>query len=65
MFDYIRQIRITKAKELLSLDDMKVGDIPMIIGLTNLSNFYSTFKKDVDLTSAAYREYILSKKTSE
>lgn len=60
VIDYIRRVRINKAKELLSRDDIKVGDIPVMIGLTNSSNFYSTFKKDVGLTPSAYREYILS-----
>ena len=65
VIDYIRQVRITKAKELLSREDIRVGDIPMMIGLTNTSNFYATFKKDVGLTPSAYREYILSTTPSQ
>lgn len=65
VIDYIRQVRINKAKGLLSRDDIKVGDIPVLIGLTNTSNFYLIFKKDVGLTPSAYREYILNRSVPE
>lgn len=60
--DYIRQMRIDKAKALLSLPDNKVSDIPAAVGFTNLSHFSTVFKKDVGLTPSAYREYVLAKK---
>jgi YesN/AraC family two-component response regulator len=62
--DYIRQVRINTAKELLSIDEIKISDISSIIGFSNPSYFYSIFKKDVGLTPSAYKEYILSKTTS-
>jgi two-component system, response regulator YesN len=65
VIDYIRKVRIDKAKELLSLDHVKVSEIPGMIGFSNSGYFYSTFKKDVGLTPSAYKEYILSKNSSE
>lgn len=59
--DYIKQIRINKAKELLRNEEIKVSDIPELIGFTNSGHFYSTFKKDVGLTPSAYREYVLNR----
>lgn len=64
VIDYIRQVRINTAKELLCIDEVKISDISGIIGFSNPSYFYSIFKKDVGLTPSAYKEYILSKNTS-
>ncbi len=60
--DFIRQVRINRAKELLNLPDSKVSDIPFTVGFTNLSHFSTVFKKDVGLSPSAYRDYVLSKK---
>lgn len=60
--DFIRQVRINKAKELLNMPDSKVSDVPSAVGFTNLSHFSTVFRKDVGLTPSAYREYVLSKK---
>lgn len=65
VIDYIRQVRISTAKELLCIDEVKISDISGIIGFSNPSYFYSIFKKDVGLTPSAYKEYILSKNTSK
>lgn len=59
--DYIRKVRISKSKDLLLNDQVKINDIPALIGFTNLSHYYSVFKKDVGLTPAAYRQFIQSK----
>ncbi|MGE5613703.1 MAG: helix-turn-helix domain-containing protein [Bacillota bacterium] len=60
--DYIRQVRINKAKELLASSTCKVNEIPEMIGFISISHFFSAFKKDVGLTPTAYREYILNNK---
>ncbi len=60
VIDYMRQIRINKAKELLGQDKHKINEVPGMVGFTNISHFYSVFKKDVGLTPASYREYILN-----
>lgn len=62
--DYIKQVRINKAKEILSVEDNKINEVPNMIGLTNISHFYAVFKKEVGLTPAAYREYALNRESS-
>lgn len=57
--NYIRQVRINKAKEYLRQPDIKITEIPGIIGFTTINHFYFVFKKDVGLSPAAYREYVL------
>ena len=48
--DYIRQVRINKAKELLGMEENKINEIPNMVGFTNISHFYAVFKKEVGLT---------------
>lgn len=57
--DYVKKIRINKAKELLGKENCKINEVPALIGFTNISHFYSVFKKDVGLTPSSFREYIL------
>ena len=56
--DYIRRIRIDRAKEFLCNDEYKINEIPALVGFTSISHFYSVFKKEVGLTPAAYKEYM-------
>jgi two-component system response regulator YesN len=58
--EYIRKVRIGKAKELLQHDEYKVSDVAEMCGYINISHFYSAFKKDIGMTPSAYREYSLS-----
>lgn len=60
--EYIRKIRIGKAKELLQNHEYKVSDVAEICGYINSSHFYSAFKKDVGMTPSAYREFALAEK---
>lgn len=53
--DYIRQVRIMKAQELLLKSDMTIVDIASATGFTTPNYFYSIFKKETGLTPAAYR----------
>lgn len=53
--DYIRQIRIVKAQELLMNSDMTITTIAEATGFSNPNYFYSIFKKETGLTPAAYR----------
>jgi len=55
--EYIKQLRINKAKELLETTDYKTNEISDMSGFTNVSNFYLVFKKEVGLTPSSYREY--------
>jgi len=56
--EYIKQLRINKAKELLETTDYKTNNISDMCGFTNVSNFYLVFKKEVGLTPSLYREYV-------
>jgi two-component system response regulator YesN len=58
--EFIRKVRIGKAKELLQRDEYKVSDVAEMCGYINISHFYSAFKKDIGMTPSAYREYSLS-----
>lgn len=62
VIDYIRHVRMTKAKELLAREDIKISEIPNLIGFSNAGYFYNMFKKDVGLTPSAYKEYIQQNK---
>ncbi len=55
--DYIKQVRITKAKELLKDTDFSINEISNMIGFINTTYFYSAFKKEVGLTPATYRSF--------
>ena len=59
--DFIRQVRLEKAKELLANTSLKAQEIAEMTGFSNISNFYLVFKKDVGLTPAVYREYSTGK----
>ena len=53
--DYIRQIRIMKAQELLVESDMTITSIAEASGFSTANYFYAIFKKETGLTPAAYR----------
>ena len=53
--DYIRQIRIVKAQELLVKSNMTIAEIAEATGFSNPNYFYSIFKKETGLTPSAYR----------
>jgi AraC-type DNA-binding domain-containing proteins len=55
--DYIKQVRITKAKELLKNSNYSINDISNMVGFINSNYFYSAFRKDVGLTPSSYRNY--------
>ena len=56
--DYIRQVRIMKAQELLQNTDMTVNEISQATGFTTSNYFYAIFKKETGMTPAAYRSSI-------
>lgn len=53
--DYIRQVRIMKAQELLQDTDKTINEIAEETGFTTSNYFYSIFKKETGMTPAAYR----------
>lgn len=59
--EYIKQIRIREAKRRLEEQNIKVTDVAELVGYSNASNFYSTFKKMVGMTPSEYKEFISKK----
>ena len=56
--DYITNLRITKACQLLSDTTYTVAEICYTCGFNNLSNFIRTFKKKKAMTPNEYRVYL-------
>lgn len=57
--DYLKEIRIKKAKELLVCKDYKAKEIGVLVGFQNDTYFSATFKKETGLTPAEYRKEFL------
>lgn len=53
--EYLLQLRIRKAKELLATTDMKAVNIAEQVGYENSKYFYSLFKKHTGMTTYEYR----------
>jgi len=54
--DYVMDIRMCKAKELVERTDEKIRDIAEKVGYTNVNSFVRIFKKSTGLTPSEYRE---------
>lgn len=54
--EYIRNVRIEKAKELLLNEHIKINDIVTACGFNNPQTFYTLFKKYVGMKPGEYRE---------
>ncbi|MDQ0060561.1 helix-turn-helix domain-containing protein [Paenibacillus harenae] len=54
--DYLMELRMNKAKELLSETEEKIRDIAERVGYTNVNSFVRIFKKITGLTPTEYRE---------
>lgn len=63
--DYIQEIRMQKAAELLAGTDRTVNDISMSVGINNTNYFYSLFKKKYGMTPAQYRKKVKEEKNHE
>lgn len=53
---YLRQLRVQKAAELLTESDLKIGDIGERCGFREMSYFTKTFRELKGCTPSAYRE---------
>jgi len=58
--DCIRSVRLEKAKKLLAETTMKTQEISDLVGFANISSFYLSFKKEIGMTPAIYRECTVS-----
>ncbi|CAH1221737.1 HTH-type transcriptional activator RhaR [Paenibacillus auburnensis] len=54
--EYVTELRITKAKELLQNRRLKLYEVALAIGITDSNYFSSLFKKSTGLTPSQYRE---------
>ena len=52
---YLRQLRIARAKELLSSSDLSITEICADVGFESLGSFSAVFRKLVGLSPSAYR----------
>lgn len=59
-YDYLLRYRITHAKELLAMTDLKVSTIAADVGFNSESNFSYRFSQMVGQSPRAYRESCLS-----
>lgn len=53
--DYINELRVQKAKELLAETEQKVGDIAALVGIGNRTTFLRVFKKYEGISPNEYR----------
>lgn len=53
--EYLIQLRIQKAKSLLSTTDLPVNKIAHTVGIHDINNFNMLFKKHVDMTPGQFR----------
>jgi len=54
--DYILEVRITKAKELLLNSELKVYEIAQRVGINSLEYFVRMFKKKLGISPNEYRK---------
>ena len=54
---YLIQVRITRAKELLSTTDLSITEICAAVGFESLGSFSALFRRVAGITPSAYRQY--------
>jgi len=54
--DYLMDIRIARAKEMLAASDMLIRDVSEAVGYSNANSFVRIFKKSTGLTPGEFRE---------
>ena len=54
--DYIWEVKLSKAKELLAESNMKINEIAYALGFNTPSYFYYVFKKNTNITPQEYRD---------
>lgn len=60
--DYVRNIRLTKAAELLSSKKMAVSEVANLVGFSNANNFATSFRELFGVTPTQYMEQHIEKK---
>lgn len=54
--DYLNELKVTYAKQLLTTTNLKVIDVGYQSGFNSYNNFYSTFKQHTNLSPAEYKK---------
>lgn len=60
--EILQNIRFTAAKEYLQKLDIPINEIVYMVGYTNKSHFYRTFKQEMGITPAQYRKQAVASK---
>ena len=63
--DYIHDLKLEKAQNLLKQPKYKIGDVAMAVGYQSASYFNRFFKKSMKMTPQAYRETNLYKQETQ
>lgn len=61
--DYVRNIRLTKAAELLAEKKVAVAEVANLVGFSNPNNFATAFRELYGMTPTQYMEQHIEKKT--
>lgn len=56
VFEFVRELRITRATMLLQDTAMEVRDIAQLVGFRNAGNFATAFRERTGMTPSAYRD---------
>lgn len=59
--DYVSEVRVKKAKELLEINDIKIKDIAQAIGFSSATNFARFFKKHTGVTPQEYKNSLINR----
>ncbi|MEG1193399.1 MAG: response regulator [Clostridia bacterium] len=54
--EYIRDLRMARAKALLGEDDARVGEVAQTLGFNNPQTFYNLFKRETGMSPSEYKE---------
>ena len=57
---FLRNLRVSKAKELLLQDNMKVNDIALAVGYDTVHVFLRNFKQVTGMTPTEYKKHVSS-----
>ena len=62
VYNYIRNVRLATARELIETTDLTISEIVYQIGISNRSNFSKNFAKRFGILPMAYRKMLKNKK---
>ena len=54
--EYVDELRLLKARELLGRDELSIEEIAQRVGYENITSFYRFFKKQTGVAPGVYRD---------